>query len=85
MPTGETVGAVRSQIAKAPVTGAMAIAIKLAMGIHECLNSEPDAEGDFDEIDAACVLSVYQRAVEACGYDPVAEMKKASERGRVAA
>jgi hypothetical protein len=74
---------IRSAIAKAPPTGAPAIAVKLAAWID---GQEPriDPDGGYDEIDAACVVSVYRHVVEACGYDPLAE-KKAMRKSRKAA
>jgi hypothetical protein len=38
--------------------------------------------GIFGQIDAACVVSVYRHAVEAGGYDPLAEKKKAMRNSR---
>jgi hypothetical protein len=70
----------RIAIAKAPVTGSLAIPVKLAAWIDgQELRFDP--VGDYDEIDAACVMSVYRHAVEACGYDPLAE-KKAMHNSR---
>jgi hypothetical protein len=40
------------------------------------------SDGIFDQIDAACVVSVYRHAVEAGGYDPLAEKKKAMRNSR---
>jgi hypothetical protein len=73
---------IRTAIAKAPAAGALTIAVKLAAWIDgQELDADPD--GNFDEIDAACVESVYLHAVGACGYDPMAEKRKAMSNFRM--
>jgi hypothetical protein len=70
--------AVRSEIATASITGATALAVKLALwaeGNHDY--RDPDPEGCFEEIEAAGLESIYRHAVEQCGFDPVAALNAA--------
>jgi hypothetical protein len=72
---------IRSAIAEAPAAGALAVAVKLATWI-DGQGFDADPNGAFDQIDAACVVSVYYHAVAACDYDPLAEKRKVMRNSR---
>jgi hypothetical protein len=42
----------------------------------------PDADGRFDEIEAAAVVSIYAHAVAESGFDPLTELKKARQNSK---
>jgi hypothetical protein len=73
--------AVRREIAEAPVTGALALAIKLgvwAYGNDIDLKSSMAGRhaSNFDEIEMAALLSVYKHAVSECGFDPMTRARE---------
>jgi hypothetical protein len=69
---------IRKEIAKAPANSSLAVAIKLALWAYgdELSVKESrlplDDEEWFDIIETAALLSVYEHAAAACGFDPLA-------------
>jgi hypothetical protein len=68
------------EIAKAPVTGPLMLAVKLAQWVcmdhEECLRAPRLSDGVY-ELQNLAVASVYRQAVAECGHNPVAEFRKA--------
>jgi len=80
---------VRREIAAAPINCPLAAAIKLAVWAHgENWTAERiaaldlDGECCLDRIEEVALWSVYQGAVAACGYDPLAEAYEAQNKAR---
>ncbi len=75
----EACGDIRHAIATAPVTGALALAIKLAMwgwGNDIDYKSASTPDDPWDAIEAAAVASLYRHAVKESGFDPLAQVRK---------
>ena len=76
-------GLVRHDIASAPVTGALAIAIKLGLwgyGTDMDYKSAPSPLDHWDHIEAAALASLYKHAVSESGFDPLALAREAMRK-----
>jgi hypothetical protein len=72
----------RYEIAIAPVTSALARAIKLGVRVYDqgMDNRPPKPSYCFDEQGAAATMSVYRHAVAECGFDPAATARTAMRK-----
>jgi hypothetical protein len=72
----------RYEIAMAPVTGALATAIKLGVWVYDqgWDNRLPKPSDCFDDQGAAATMSVYRHAVAECGFDPAATARTAMRK-----
>ncbi len=76
---------VRREIAEAPVTGELALAIKLGVWAYgNDIDLKPSiAERhawNFDDIEMAALASVYKHAVSECGFDPMSRAREAMRK-----
>lgn len=80
----EACRALRYEIAVAPVTGVLSLALKLGVRVYDQEMDrkppEPDQSDCFDEMADAATMSIYRHAVAECGFDPVAVVRLAVRR-----